>query len=81
MFGQLGIYMSVVGYISRFGSVQENPLPYRNGTANRLKPRFTNRFYGGRSAIDGGLSYNHPTSKFTSLYIVTSTGGGAMFSI
>lgn len=36
---------------------------------------FTNRFYGGRSAIDGGLSYNHPTSKFTSLYIVTSTGG------
>eukprot|EP00435_Cladocopium_sp_Y103_P028108 s827_g7.t1 len=36
---------------------------------------FTNRFYGGQSAVDGGLSYNHPTSKFTSLYIVTSTGG------
>ena len=43
---------------------------------NRLEPRFTNRFYGGQSAIDGGLSYNHPTSKFTSLYIVTSTEGG-----
>ena len=39
-----------------------------------VSPRFKERFYGG-SAIDGGLSYTHPTSKFTSLYIVTSQAG------
>lgn len=37
--------------------------------------RFTRRFYSGSSGIDGALSYNHPSSKFTALYIVTGTQG------
>eukprot|EP00438_Fugacium_kawagutii_P007789 Skav218548 [mRNA] locus=scaffold3191:246022:251534:+ [translate_table: standard] len=37
--------------------------------------QFTRRFYGSSSGIDGALSYNHPSSKFTALYIVTGTQG------
>lgn len=43
-------------------------------TKEQLK-EFKNRFYGGNENIDGALSYKHPTSKFTALYIMTSAAG------
>eukprot|EP00438_Fugacium_kawagutii_P007787 Skav218546 [mRNA] locus=scaffold3191:241415:244201:+ [translate_table: standard] len=43
-------------------------------TEKQMK-EFKNRFYSGSSSIDGALTYNHPTSKFTSLYIMTSAAG------
>ena len=44
------------------------------GSLESYQPRFQKRFTG-NSGIEGSLSYNHPTSKFTSLYIVTSQSG------
>lgn len=43
-------------------------------TPEQLK-EFKSRFYGGNENIDGALSYKHPTSKFTALYIMTSAAG------
>lgn len=43
-------------------------------TPEQMK-EFKSRFYGGNENIDGALSYKHPTSKFTALYIMTSAEG------
>lgn len=46
-----------------------------SGPSYLVVTRFKSRFYGGNENIDGALSYKHPTSKFTALYIMTSAAG------
>lgn len=46
-----------------------------SGPSYLVVTRFKSRFYGGNENIDVALSYKHPTSKFTALYIMTSAAG------